>query len=637
MSNLAHRDGRESSRDANMAVRRSNMAGVLFVVMPFCGAERPQIGVSTLKAYLRRERIPCDIAYFNLAFAEAVGYDIYGWITNNYSYEVFAGEWVFAKNLFSNEEIDYQGYVDEVLVKYGAFQPAMIQRVMRMASFVEPFLESCMRTIDWDRYSIVGFTSTFEQNLASLALAKRIKERYPEKIIMMGGGNCGGAMGLQLHKSFPFLDYVFTGEADVAFPQLVRRLLKNDERAPHAPGYIRRSGEDSVDTGMAPLVHDLDTLPYPDFDDFFRQFSSTRLPGQVAGTLQIETARGCWWGAKHHCTFCGLNRDEMTFRTKSSERAMDEILYLINRYGKRFVSAVDNIISMHYFKTLLPDLKRRKLGVEFFYETKANLKKEHVKLFRDAGVVTVQPGIESLSDNVLKLMRKGVTPLQNVQFLKWCREYGVEPRWNLLYGFPGENSRDYCDTLQFVRTLNHLPPPEGCGSLRLDRFSPYFDFPEQFGIRNLRALMPYRYLYPFEESVLYNLAYFFEYDFDGKEKQDRWIEPVRQEVDRWRKHHGQCRLETVSNSGQSIVVRDTRMNRTHQEYRFGNPEKSIIEFCDSVQRFPQILRHLDDIANGSSPGEAWLQGFLDYMLQNQLMLREQDTYLSLIVPRPSQT
>ena len=44
----------------------------------------------------------------------------------------------------------------------------------------------------------------------------------------------------------------------------------------------------------------------------------------------------------------------------------------------------------------------------------------------------IQPGIESLSDHVLKLMRKGTTALQNIQLLKWCREYGVQPEWNLL-------------------------------------------------------------------------------------------------------------------------------------------------------------------------------------------------------------
>ncbi len=71
--------------------------------------------------------------------------------------------------------------------------------------------------------------------------------------------------------------------------------------------------------------------------------------------------------------------------------------------------AVDNILPHEYFKTLLPELKRRQLGVTLFYEIKANLKREQVELLRDAGVAALQPGIESLSTPVLRLMRKGTT------------------------------------------------------------------------------------------------------------------------------------------------------------------------------------------------------------------------------------
>ena len=204
------------------------MGGVLFVVMPFCGVERPQIGVSTLKTALLQRGIPCEIAYLNIPFAESLGFETYGWITNNYSYEVFAGEWVFARELFSDSEIHHQEYVDEVLVRYGSFDREKLDRVSRMANLVPPFMDYCMRAVEWERYSMVGFTSTFEQNLPSLLLAKRLKERYPKLLIAMGGGNCGGEMGVQLHKSFPFLDFVFTGEADQCFPEMAQRLGRGD-------------------------------------------------------------------------------------------------------------------------------------------------------------------------------------------------------------------------------------------------------------------------------------------------------------------------------------------------------------------------------------------------------------------------
>ncbi len=609
------------------------MDRVLLIVMPWCGVERPQVGVSTLKAHLLSDGIPCDIAYFNIPFAEGLGYNDYRWVTDNYDYTLFCGDWVFARSLYSNGQLNGEKYVEKILMGRGQLDREKLNLVARMSALVEPFLDYCMRSIDWSRYSLIGFTSTFEQNLSSLALAKRIKQRYPDKILVMGGGNCGGEMGVQIHRSFPFLDYVFTGEADASFPQLVRRLGRGDPRRDDIEGYVRREGGESVETGSARLLQDLDELPYPDFDDYFRQFWASGLAAEVAPLLQIETARGCWWGAKQHCTFCGLNRDEMSFRAKSPERALDEVLHLVNRHSVHFISAVDNIISMHYFRNFLPELARRRLGVKFFYETKANLKKDQVELLHRAGVTEIQPGLESFSDHVLKLMRKGVSPLQNVQLLKWCQELGMRPQWNLLCGFPGENAADYEQVRQYVDALGHLPPAMGWGPLRLDRFSPYYDFPDQYGIRILSALEPYRYLFPIPEPELSKLAYFFEYTFEGKEKVMTWFEPIRQQLEFWKENHQHARLELEEVSPELAVVHDTRPNRYHSSYRFPALEKSILEFCDQIQPFRAITQHVASICNGSSPSQTWLEGFLGYLVDHRLMLRDADRYLSLPLKR----
>src|SRR5512144_1002972 len=105
-----------------------------------------------------------------------------------------------------------------------------------------------------------------------------------------------------------------------------------------------------------------------------------------------------------------------------------------------------------------------------FYEVKSNLRKEQVKQLRDAGITEIQPGIESFSDAVLKLMRKGVSALQNIQLLKWCKEFGVQPRWNVLWGFPGEAGEEYERMAAMIPLLAHLPPPVSASGLRLDRF-----------------------------------------------------------------------------------------------------------------------------------------------------------------------
>ena len=70
----------------------------------------------------------------------------------------------------------------------------------------------------------------------------------------------------------------------------------------------------------------------------------------------------------------------------------------------------------------------------------------------------------------LKLMKKGVTGLQNVRVLKWCAADGIEVAWNLLYGFPGELPEEYDAMADLVPSLVHLPPP-ALGPIVIDRFS----------------------------------------------------------------------------------------------------------------------------------------------------------------------
>ena len=215
-----------------------------------------------------------------------------------------------------------------------------------------------------------------------------------------------------------------------------------------------------------------------------------------------------------HCTFCGLNGLTMAFRVKSLERALEEVEFLARRY-RTALFAVDNILPLEYLHTFFPAVAEKSLGVTFHYEAKVNLTRADVEMLSRAGVKHIQPGIESLSTSVLKLMKKGCSRLQNIQLLKWCREVGIRTSWNLLYGFPGESIRDYEDMAEIMPSLWHLDPPEDFGRLRLDRFSPYFKKPEEYGFSNIRPFEAYQHIYRFDDASVARIAYHFECDCDA--------------------------------------------------------------------------------------------------------------------------
>ena len=333
---------------------------------------------------------------------------------------------------------------------------------------------------------------------------------------VFGGANFDSEMGPELVRTVDCIDVAVIGEGDETFPRLLSALAAGTD-LDAVPGLARRlDGHVKVTPPTSATVR-LDDLPAPDYDEYFQHAEDLGILPRVGHRnvwLPIETARGCWWGAKHHCTFCGLNGTAMSFRSKSPERVLDELASQAKRYRSFRFEAVDNIMDMAYLTKLFPVLVENETGYEIFYEVKANLRREQLKLMAQAGVTHIQPGIESLSSNVLRLMRKGVRAIQNVNLLRWAQYYDIHVDWNLLWGFPGETEQDYTEQATAIPHLLHLPPPSSANRIWLERFSPLFTERDTFQLRHRTPERSYRYVYP-SDVDLERVAYFFDYDLDG--------------------------------------------------------------------------------------------------------------------------
>ena len=208
-------------------------------------------------------------------------------------------------------------------------------------------------------------------------------------------------------------------------------------------------------------------------------------------------------------------------------------------------------------------LAAAKLGIEFFWEIKANLTDRQVRALRDAGVAYVQPGIESLNDHVLELMKKGTTSFRNIELLKWCKEYGIKPMWNLLYGFPGETATDYDETIETIHAIWHLDPPTGYGPIRLDRFSPYHEDPAAFGMVGVRPMGPFPFLYPFAHETVMEIAYYFDFDYSDGRTDDVYAADAVALTRSWMhdEDHGLLALQGVGRPDPSALRHSTQRQR----------------------------------------------------------------------------
>ena len=319
----------------------------------------------------------------------------------------------------------------------------------------------------------------------------------------------------------------------------------------------------------------------------------------------------------------------MSFRLKNPERVYSELLELAGKYRCLSLNATDNIIDMDYFRELLPQLAETEVDFQIFYEVKANLRKDQIQKLAQAGITQIQPGIESLNTEILRMMRKGVSAIQNVQLLKWCFEYDVEPSWNILYGFPGEQAAQYEALPNIMRLLFHLPPPVGMTPVIFERFSPYHFNAAEYGLR-LTPVPIYQMLYPEQLVDFTKLAYYFAGEWPHEDDPQEYIQPAMESFQEWVNYWLNNDVLFYYERGPGFMTLhdnrplDGRVELQGRKIVLDEIQSRIYQFCDGIQSFNSIQEKVQDTF---APEDT--RALLDQFVENGLMFREDDLYLSL--------
>ncbi|MFD9138752.1 RiPP maturation radical SAM C-methyltransferase [Streptomyces bottropensis] len=522
---------------------------VALVSMPWNNVRRPSIQVGTLRSVARAEgwRVDAHYAYLSfyglartaLGMRDAEWSDAYETVSEGL-YQLSVGDWIFAcrdGGPAPREEyfrmLRAKGVDDTTIELVDALRPVADRHVERTAA---ELLKSAP--------DVIGFTSTFSQNGPTLAVAERLRDLGYGGVIVLGGSNCEGPMGRALLANYPAVDAIVDGPGEDAFVALLHQVRAGDP--PRSQGRLITRLPAAPDSTPAVISGGQSLeVPTPDYDDFFEQLRAAGLHSlEPEITLPVEFSRGCWWGAKTHCTFCGLNGASMTYRSKNPDTVADELRHLMDRYGVLDFFAVDNILDLKYLDTALPLVEKLDTDHSLFFEVKANMEWADIRAARRAGVRSVQPGIESLSTEGLRLLKKGATAFQNIRFLLGCAEFGVLPVWNILTGFPHETPESMLTQIDLLPSLTHLEPPDNdILAVHFDRFSPYVEHPQDYGLTLTSPLPGYRYAYPrLSPGDLWDLAYHFEGDFAEDPRNTAVRARLATAVHHWRTRHHQARF-----------------------------------------------------------------------------------------------
>jgi ribosomal peptide maturation radical SAM protein 1 len=621
------------------------MYQIALVNMPLANLAMPSLALTQLQAVVRRafgDGVRADVHYLNHDFAHFLTVPAYSELISFEHHPTGLGEWFFRAVAFPEAPDNTEEYFTRYYPQHAERNRMIRAFALQKRAGLEAHFEAMIDRYGLDRVDLVGFTSMFSQNVAALAMARLIKKRNPRAVVVMGGANCEAPMGRETVDHFPNVDFVFSGPALRSFPELVRCLMDGDEAACHRiDGVFSRQNRVQeaagcgagapVQLGGLPAVraygveNDVNELVHLDYQPFIDAYTQ-RFPDLGQPVLLFETSRGCWWGEKAHCTFCGLNGTTINYRSMRPEGAFTLFNDLFQHAAQvKELQSVDNILPRSYLTDVLPFLDTPP-GIFMFYEVKADLSEEDFRVLAKSRVLRIQPGIEALNTSTLKLMRKGTSVFQNLSFLINAVRYGIEPAWNLLIGFPGEEIEVYEKYARELHLLTHLYPPAGVFPVRFDRYSPYFDEQREYGL-DLRPVDWYELTYPWPREALANLAYYFSdhnYDAAYATNAARMVGKLREKVERWKAlwKGGAPPELRLSERGGVAYVFDSRAG-SPVEYPLSDGGRRVLEALATAKKLPNLARELEGVD---------VEAEVAKLVDRGLVFHEGERYMSLIVP-----
>ncbi len=606
---------------------------IKLVNMPFALPAVPSLALAQLESVVNGHfagAVAAETVYLNMDFALELGdLTAYHLPHTATGFMTGLGDWFFRQAAFpdavDNTTAFLARYTHERTPATRCLRDQLLPRRPDVPAFIDRMID-IHGLLDAD---LVGCTALFSQTTASLALLRRLKERKPSIVAVIGGACCEGAAGQALAVHAETVDYVFSGPALISFNRLLGTLLAGDAEACHRIHGVFTRQNQQAGPGVNLVGDDLDIHAgiEPDYHAFLDRFERLFGTRDLRPALYFETSRGCPRAGRNACSFCGLNGLDRHYRTLAPDRARRQIDHMLSYHPRaRCFIATDNLMPRHYIRDVLAPLTPPADAL-IKYEVRPDLKDAEIATLCRAGVRLVQPGVEALSTQSLQLMRKGVTAFGNLAFLKRCARHPFEIEWNLLVFSPGEPEATYEGYLRLIPRLTHLPPPAGAYPIMFTRCSRYLDDPEAFGLR-LQPQDFYGLTFPFPPEAIRQMAFHFVDTAADQERINGWLDRLGAAVGHWRQRwyntdHQEASRLCFTGPPDAPAIYDSR-DGTAAEYPLSARHAALLDMLDSPAG-------VEDLASRTGDTGKSLAGDLAFLGERGLLFEEDSRLLSLVI------
>ncbi len=337
----------------------------------------------------------------------------------------------------------------------------------------------------------VGGCGGYYQYRKIKAIANAI-DRVPNKPFFWMGGHLPSPEPEFFLRKFK-ADIIMIGESDETVQEVLEELgTSRDWSKVKGIAYIDSDGGYCLNERRS-LISDIDSIPFPAYDLFnmehyvlYPQANSDRNDRGA----EILSGRGC----PFQCNFC--YRMDSGFRPRSTERIIEEIEMLKQKYKVTYISFIDELLMSSIKRTteFCNKMIEKKVNVKWSCNGRLNyasVDKEMLKLMKKAGCVFINYGIESMDDNALKRMNKHLTTEMIIKGVENTLDVGISPGLNIIFGNLGETRKSIENDVEFL--------------LKYD---------DHAQLRTIRPVTPYPgtdlYKYAIEQGMLKDIEDFYE-------------------------------------------------------------------------------------------------------------------------------
>ena len=326
---------------------------------------------------------------------------------------------------------------------------------------ISSMIEEELKSASIESFDIIALTVPFPGTLTgALKAAQFIKQKYPDKIIVLGGGYINTELrNLTDPGIFDYADFICLDDGEI--PML--RICSYAERKIGHDGLVRTfyreenkvvyADNSHLKVGIMRGTPDYSGLEMDKYIPVYESVNPMMRLWSEKDTLKLRLAKGCYW---HKCGFCDTSLPYIKdFTQESVDDIINDITSMTGQTGLTRFHFVDEALPPALIIKLSLELLRRGIMITWWGNIRFDkaFTEDVCRLLKAAGCIAAVGGLESASDRTLKRMNKGVTVAEAVKVMRNFSSAGILVHAYMIYGFPGETDCDLIDSAEALRQM----------------------------------------------------------------------------------------------------------------------------------------------------------------------------------------